>query len=56
MVKNQNDFDTKGYVPIKSQMGGKKNYIKENYYIKSGLNGRVETFELSTINGSSIFA
>jgi len=21
MVKNQNDFDTKGYVPIKSQMG-----------------------------------
>jgi hypothetical protein len=28
MVKNQNDFDTKGYVPIKSQMGGKKNKIK----------------------------
>jgi hypothetical protein len=24
MVKNQNDFDTKGYVPIKSQMGEKK--------------------------------
>lgn len=33
-----------------------KYFKKENYYIKSGLNGRVETFELSTINGSSIFA
>lgn len=34
MVRIQNDFDTKGYVPIKSQMGENKFKKKENHYIK----------------------
>ncbi len=49
-------FDTKGYVPIKSQMGEFFFFLKENHYIKwvEWLSG--ETFELLRINGSSIFA